>query len=193
MGVTLKEESIGKPFQYMEVNLKAKGEILQAKAPTPLSNGYRQELDLSPELDSQDVSYYHSLTSILRWIAELGRADFNTEVSMMSSHLALPRQGHFQEFLHIFPHLKKYHHAEMVFNPSMSELVADDFPLEDWSYSIYASDKKAPEEELPAEMPEPHGEACTIHVFVDADHAGEHLTRRSRTGFIVFLNNAQIY
>ena len=28
---------------------------------------------------------------------------------------------------------------------------------------------------------------------MDADHAGESLTRRSRTGFIVMLNNAPIY
>ena len=30
-------------------------------------------------------------------------------------------------------------------------------------------------------------------LFVDADHAGDLVTRRSRTGFIVFLNNAPIY
>ena len=32
-----------------------------------------------------------------------------------------------------------------------------------------------------------------MRVYVDADHAGETLTRRSRTGYIVFLNNAPIY
>ena len=32
-----------------------------------------------------------------------------------------------------------------------------------------------------------------MRVYVDADHAGDELTRRSRTGFIVFLNNAPIY
>jgi hypothetical protein len=32
-----------------------------------------------------------------------------------------------------------------------------------------------------------------MRVFVDADHAGDQVTRRSRTGFIVFLNNAPIY
>ena len=30
-------------------------------------------------------------------------------------------------------------------------------------------------------------------MFVDADHAGEEVTKRSRTGYIVFLNNAPIY
>jgi len=33
----------------------------------------------------------------------------------------------------------------------------------------------------------------TIRVFVDADHAGDLVTRRSRMGFIIFLNNAPIY
>jgi hypothetical protein len=33
----------------------------------------------------------------------------------------------------------------------------------------------------------------TMQVFVDADHAADLLTRRSRTGFIVFLNGAPIY
>jgi len=42
-------------------------------------------------------------------------------------------------------------------------------------------------------MPAPLGQDFVIRVFVDADHAGESLTRRSRTGFIVFLNNAPIY
>ena len=62
--------------------------------------------------------YYHSLLGVLQWIVELGRADLTTEVSMMSSHLALPREGHFKEVLHIFAHLKKHHNAEMVFDPS---------------------------------------------------------------------------
>jgi len=220
----LKEESIGKPSQYLggkmrqvelengakawafssaqyckaavdnvEKYLKEKGEVLQVKAPTPLSSGYRPELDVSPELGDADASYYHSLIGMLRWLVELGRADINTEVSMMSSHLALPREGHLKEVLHIFAHLKKHHNAEMVFDPSIPEVVMEDFPREDWSYSIYADHREVPKEELPAEMPKPLGESFTIRVFVDADHAGEHLTRRSRTGFIVFLNNAPIY
>ena len=37
------------------------------------------------------------------------------------------------------------------------------------------------------------GNGFKICCFVDADHAGEYLTRRSRNGFIVMLNNATIY
>ena len=33
----------------------------------------------------------------------------------------------------------------------------------------------------------------TMRVYVDSDHAGDTVTRRSRTGFIIFLNSAPIY
>ena len=42
-------------------------------------------------------------------------------------------------------------------------------------------------------MPAPLGKGFTIRCFVDADHAGELVTRRSRTGYVVMLNNAPIY
>ena len=32
-----------------------------------------------------------------------------------------------------------------------------------------------------------------MRVFVDSDHAGDQVTRRSQTGFLVYLNNALIY
>ena len=42
-------------------------------------------------------------------------------------------------------------------------------------------------------MPKQCGPSMTMQVFVDADHVGNLLIRRSRTGFIVFLNGAPIY
>ena len=41
-------------------------------------------------------------------------------------------------------------------------------------------------------MPEPRGNEVEIHCFVDADHAGDRVTRRSQTGIIIFLNRAPI-
>ena len=32
-----------------------------------------------------------------------------------------------------------------------------------------------------------------MRAFVDSDHAGDSITRRSRTGFLLFLNSAPIY
>jgi hypothetical protein len=69
-------------------------EKLPYKAPTPLSSGYCPEIDVSPELGGEEVSYFHSLIGVLQWIVELGQADIDVEVSMMSSHLVLPIVGH---------------------------------------------------------------------------------------------------
>ena len=73
------------------------GKKLPYKAPTPHSSGYRPEIDVSPELGETDASHFHSLVRVLRWIVELGRVYIDEEVSMMSSHLALPRVGHLKE------------------------------------------------------------------------------------------------
>ena len=42
-------------------------------------------------------------------------------------------------------------------------------------------------------MGKPLGFGFRISVYVDSDHDGDSVTRRSRTGFIVFLNSASIY
>ncbi len=74
-------------------HLRKKGENLPNRVQTPLSSKYRPEIDISPDLGVDDASYYHSLVGVLCWIVELGRVDIDVEVSMMSSHLALPREG----------------------------------------------------------------------------------------------------
>ena len=85
-----------------ETYLKSKEEKLVAQAPTPLSNRYMPDIDVSLELQPAKASYFHLPIGILRWIVELGRADICIEVSMMSSHLALPREEHMKELFHMF-------------------------------------------------------------------------------------------
>ena len=73
------------------------------------------------------------------------------------------------------------------------------FPREDWSLSIYgdAAEELPPqkpfEESGPADMPEPRGQSFTMTVYVDCDLGGDCVTRRSRTGFAVFLNGVPLY
>jgi hypothetical protein len=47
-------------------------------------------------------------------------------------------------------------------------------------------------EELPPNMPKPRGHPVTISAFVDANHAGNVVTRRSHTGIFIFVQNAPI-
>ena len=48
-------------------------------------------------------------------------------------------------------------------------------------------------EGIPSNMPQYRGQGVTISAYVDSGHAGDTLTRRSRTGFLVFLNCALIF
>lgn len=148
----------------------------------------RPELDVSPELDPDDASHYQSLIGILRWIVELGRIDICCEVSMLSSHLALLCEGHLQQEYHIFAYLKQKHNACLVFDATYPIADSSDFPKPDWS-SFYGN----VQEEVPNNAPEPLGYEFVMRAYVGADHACDKLTRRSRTGFLIFLNMAPIY
>ena len=39
----------------------------------------------------------------------------------------------------------------------------------------------------------PRGKGFVIRAYVDSDHAGDSVTRRSRTGFVALVNSAPIY
>ena len=47
-------------------------------------------------------------------------------------------------------------------------------------------------EEFPDNMPESRGKLVQINLYVDKDHAGNQVTRRSQTGILIFLNMALI-
>ena len=61
---------------------KKRGEGLAEKSVTPMKSGYRPEIDITLELESEYAAYYHSLIEVLSWIVELGRIDINVEASM---------------------------------------------------------------------------------------------------------------
>ena len=73
---------------------------------------------------------------------------------MMSSHLALPREGHLEQVLHIVAYLKKYHNTELVYDPSDPVVDENDFKRRDWASSEFGHVEG--KEEFPANMPEPH-------------------------------------
>ena len=52
------------------------------------------------------------MIGVLRWMVELGRIDIGIEVSLLlSSHLALSREGHFEADIHMMGYLKHKHSA----------------------------------------------------------------------------------
>ena len=61
---------------------------------------------MSHYLDDDRTNYYQSLIGILLWAVELGRIDINVHTAMMSSFIAQPCVGHFEQVLRIFAYLK---------------------------------------------------------------------------------------
>jgi hypothetical protein len=119
---------------------------------------------------------------------EIGRIDIVTEVSLLSSHLALPREGHLMEVWHIYSFLKTRHNGCLIFDPTYPKIDKNEFNYgEEWK--DYYGDVK---EIHPPNAPKPRGREAVLRVFVDSDHAGESLTRRSRTGFLLYLNLSPI-
>jgi hypothetical protein len=76
-----------------------------------------------------------------------------------------------------------------VFDPTEPEIDQTQFPTENWSATPYGLCK----EDVHLNAPAPRGIGFTMGAFVDSDHAGDSITRRSRTGFIVFPNNDPIF
>ena len=112
--------------------------------------------------------------------------DISCEVSMLSSHVVLPREGHLHQCFHIFSYLKSHHNARLVFDPSYPEIDFSKFEKYEWE--IYYDKVK---EDVPLNAP--LRLEFIIRAYVDASHASCKLTRRSRTEFIVMLNNSSIY
>ena len=75
------------------------------KTKNPFKMGYDPELDTSPELDPDAASYYLMVIGILRWMIELGRSDIITKVSLLSLHVALPREEHLETVAHVMAHI----------------------------------------------------------------------------------------
>jgi hypothetical protein len=168
-------------------HLKKDGASLPRRAATPFAAGYRPEVDTTPELDADAAWYYQSQIGILRWLVELGRIDIITEVSLLSSHLALPREGHLEAVYHIFAYLATKHNSRLVFDPTYPDIDLAHFKECDWK-SFYGDAKEA----IPPNAPKPRGKEVDLRLFVDSDHAGDTATRRSRTGFLIYANMAPI-
>ena len=86
---------------------------------------------------------------MLRWAIELGRVDILLEVSLLSSHLCLPRIGHLEQVFHIFGYLKESPRRRLYFDPDHPNISEDRFRKFDWE-DFY----KGVKEDIPSDVPE---------------------------------------
>ena len=93
------------------------------------------------------------------------------------------------QLFRIFAYLKIKDNTEMVFEPSYPDIGVDKFEKHDWSETIYGCGP----EDLPPNMTKSRGLGMIVSAYVDSDHAGDNVTRRSRTGFLAYCNSALVY
>jgi Reverse transcriptase (RNA-dependent DNA polymerase) len=170
----------------VETELAKNNEKLPSRADCVISPSYRPELDVSPLLDAAQANYYQNLIGVLRWAVELGRIDIFIAVSLLSQYLANPRQGHLDQVFRIFAYLKAHSRSKVVFDDTF---IAWRNKFQQVNWEDFYPDAIEP---MPSTMPEARGPEAQINCFVDANHAGNVVTRRSHTGVLIFLNKAPI-
>ena len=87
----------------------------------------------------------------------------------------------------IVNYLSRFPMQRLVLNHTRPQIDESVFHVGDWS-DFYRNVV----EEDPPNMPIPLGHSVIMSCFVDADHAGNKVTRRSHTGIVILLNNAPI-
>ena len=160
---------------------------MKKKSENPFIGYYAPEMDNTPALDQDLASWYQSLIGILRWVVEIGRVDILTEVSMMASHMAMPREGHLEAVLHMVSFLRQKYNSMIAFEPTYPAIDMNDF--KEWKWKGFYGILK---ESIPPNDLEKRGKEVDLRGYVDSNHAGEKKTRRSRYGVLIFLNNVLV-
>ena len=106
-----------------------------------------------------------------------------TKVSLLLSHLMLPREGHLDAAVHVIAYVGWKYISRLVCNLSYPGKDHSVFQKCDWS-EFYQDVKEV----ITVNAPEPRGKEVDIHMFVDNDHAGEKVFRRLRSDFLICMN-----
>ena len=168
--------------------LAKKGLRLPSRCNMPIKHGYRPEMDCTAELKADGLQWYQEMIGSLRWAVEIGRVDILLETAIMSKHLALPREGHLEQVLHIMGYLKKHKKLRLMFDSSHPTVSEKWFQKYDW-FDFYRNAREA----IPPNMPEQRGNSVIVTCFVDANHAGDQSDRKSQTGVLIFINRSPIH
>ena len=175
----------------LRFNTKLSSVEYSAKQPFS-STEYRPELDTSTECTPEQTHFYQNVIGILRWLVELGRIDIAYETAILSSYNTSPRTGHLQQALHIVKYLDIHQSNELTFDPQEYTFTETEMEVTRKKFKAMSQIYIDAKEDIPSNAPSPLGEPVQLNCFVDSDHAGDRLTRRSHTGIIIYLNKAPI-
>ena len=94
-------EAVNNSEKWVQENMP--GHKHSRRATNPFPTDYDPDLDTTNELDKDQATYSQSQIGILHWIVELGTIDIATEVSLLASHVALPRTDIYKQYSTYIP------------------------------------------------------------------------------------------
>jgi hypothetical protein len=105
---------------------------LMKKASGPFLGGHKPEIDEITEVDPIRENLFQSQIGILCWYVELVCIGIITEVSMMSTHVCLPREGHLEAVFHACAYQGLHHNARVGFDLTHPSGEMGTFIKSDW-------------------------------------------------------------
>jgi hypothetical protein len=111
------------------------------------------------------------------------------EIAIMSQYQGYPREGHLKNLLQILAFWHDNPKISSYMDPSLPNVDYTSFVTNREEFLIHYRDAK---EQLPPDAPVPFGHRVSITCFVDASHGANKKTRRSHTGYVIFLNRAPV-
>ena len=96
--------------------------------------------------------------------------------------MAMPREGHMDAVFRVFAYLKARHNSCMVFDLTYPSIDKTNFQEHEWK-RLYGDVKEA----IPSNCPKPLGREVDLRMFMDSYHATDETTRRSRTGYFIYV------
>ena len=106
---------------------------------------------------------------------------------LLSSHVALFREVYLGAAVHVMAHVGQRYKSRLVYDPSYPQIDHSDLRNCDWS-EFY----RDAEEAIPMNTPEARVKEVYICIFVSSDHAGDEVSCRSRSGFLIYMNTTLV-
>ena len=138
------------------------------------------------------IRKYQMLISMAQWACTIGRSRYCVcgvfaQPILGSSEGTSPRTG----VTSMFGYLKKNPNRRIVLDSR--PLISDDALRHDSFHPDFLEDYPDAKEDVGTDFPPAFGrELDTTSVFFDADHAHDHVTRRSISGLIVFVGSTPV-
>ena len=123
------------------------------------------------------IQFFHNLIRILRWTVELVLIDIAYEIYVLFRYLTQPRTGNLVQSLHIFKYLDQHNNNELALDPAYHNV--EDPALVQAQMKVMKEMYPDAVEDLPPNSTPPQVNPVEINCFVDSDHAGDKVTRRS--------------